>query len=97
MIPRESHERVSEAHKRGIGNYKACVACTINRDGLSIAKTSNVVRLSVKDLSKVFSESTEKDSLFISDSFVNYSKEELFEKKNTFEVCFKQGYPCKST
>lgn len=74
IMPRKPHERGGETHKRGISNEKVCVACAVNRNGLSIAKTSNVGRLSIKDLHKIFDGRIEKDSLFISDKHNAYAR-----------------------
>ncbi len=73
-MPRDAHKRGASDEKRGISQDKACVLCSVNLDGLSIGKLSNLGRPYVKDLEAVFDNRIEKGSILVTDSFRGYSK-----------------------
>ena len=53
-MPRDAHKRGASDEKRGISKEKACVLCSVNLDGLSIGKLSNLGRPYVGNLKAVF-------------------------------------------
>lgn len=89
-MPRESHHRGKQTHIRGLSHEKVCVPCAINRNGLSIAKVSNLGRVSSQNLHNVFDNrikgvSTKYlNNYLIWNNILNYSKETWTEKKNIF-------------
>ncbi|MBR6663423.1 MAG: IS1595 family transposase, partial [Alphaproteobacteria bacterium] len=90
VMPRESHHRGKQTHIRGLSHEKVCVPCAINRNGLSIAKVSNLGRVSSQNLHNVFDNrikgvSTKYlNNYLIWNNILNYSKETWPEKKNIF-------------
>ena len=51
---------------------KGCITCSINLNGLSIAKVSNLGKPKWTDIEKVFGSRIERDSVFVTDSFRGY-------------------------
>ncbi len=45
IMPRRAHKRGNATHIRGLSKEKVCVPCAVNRNGLSIAKASNLARV----------------------------------------------------
>lgn len=73
-MPRKAHKRGSSDKKRGLSHEKACVLCSVNLDGLSIGKISNLGRPCVFDLEAVFNQRIEKGAILVTDSFKGYAK-----------------------
>ena len=73
-MPRKAHKRGSSDKKPGISQEKACVLCSVNLDGLSIGKISNLGRPCVYDLETVFNQRIEKGAILVTDSFKGYAK-----------------------
>lgn len=73
-LPRPAHKRGTRATKRGLYREQVCVPCSVNLNGLSIAKVSNLGEPSLKDLTKVFGNKIAKDSVFVTDSLRPYQK-----------------------
>ena len=77
-MPRKSHRRGGEVHTRGLSQEKVCVPCAVNRNGLSIAKITNLGRMCAHDLYDVYDNRIEKGSTLITDKLNAY---ELFAGK----------------
>lgn len=73
-LPRPSHKRGTRATKRGISKEQVCVPCSVNLNGLSVARISNLGKPSLKDLQKVLNGKVAKDSIFVTDSLRPYQK-----------------------
>lgn len=76
VMPREAHHRGKQTHVRGLSHEKVCVPCAVNRNGLSIAKVSNLGKVSEKNLHNVFDERIIKNSILCTDglnSYVNFA------------------------
>ena len=71
-MPRESRKRGKSSHKRGLSHEKVCVPCAVNRNGLSIAKATNVGRVSSKDLHGLYDGRIESDSILVTDKMNSY-------------------------
>ena len=73
-LPRDAHRRGSSDEKRGISQEKACVLCSVNLNGLSIGKISNLGRPRIADLEAFFDNRIEGGSILVTDNFRVYSK-----------------------
>lgn len=72
-MPREARHSGKQVHVRGLSKEKVCVACGVTRDGLSIAKVSNLGRASNKeDLEKVFGSRILPNSVLCADGLGAY-------------------------
>lgn len=77
VMPRESHHRGKQTHIKGLSHEKVCVPCAVNRNGLSIAKISNLGKISSKNLHNVFDARITENSILCTDgmnSYVNFAK-----------------------
>ena len=83
IMPREAHKRGNDTHIRGISHEKVCVPCAVTQEGLSIAKPSNLGRVSTKNLSEVFSGHITINSVLCADAHHSYQK---FAKENRLEL-----------
>ena len=88
-LPRQSYKRGTKATKRGLSKEQVCVPCAVNRDGLSVAKISNLGKPSVLSLRKVFDGRMIEDSVLVTDK--NYSYSLLSELSNLNLVQIKGG------
>ncbi len=80
VMPRAPiNHNTSEAKKRGLSKDKVCVPCAVSRNGLSIAKISNLSRVKVAGLEGVFSGRIAPHSNIVTDSASAYKK---FSKNN---------------
>lgn len=66
-IPREAHKRGGEVHLRGLSREKVCVPCAVNRSGLSIAKVSNLGKVSTLAIHNVYDGRIAQDSIIVTD------------------------------
>lgn len=82
-MPRESHHRGKQTHIRGLSHEKVCVPCAINRNGLSIAKVSNLGRVSSLNLHNVFDNRIKEHSILCTDDMNSYVK---FAESNNIEL-----------
>lgn len=72
QMPRNPHKRGHSTHVRGLSHEKVCVPCAVNRSGLSIAKITNVGRVSSKDLQVLYDGRIESDSVHVTDKINSY-------------------------
>ena len=73
-IPREVHKRGHSVTTRGLSKEMVCVPCTVNHEGMSIGKISNLGKPNVNDLEEIINGRIEKGSVFVTDSLRSYSK-----------------------
>ncbi len=78
-LPRKAHKRGGSTHLRGLSHEKVCVPCAVNRNGLSIAKASNLGRVATKDLHMVYDNRIESGSTMVTDLMNSYKR---FTNKN---------------
>ena len=83
VMPRESHHRGKQTHVRGLSHEKVCVPCAVNRNGLSIAKISNLGKVSSKNLHNVFDSRIARNSILCTDGMNSYVH---FAQKNHIEL-----------
>lgn len=77
QMPRKAHKRGGETHIRGLSREKVCVSCAVNRNGLSIAKVSNLGKISAKNVHGVYDNRISNDSTVVTDkanAYVNFAK-----------------------
>ena len=74
VMPRRAHHRGKQTHVRGLSREKVCVPCAVNRNGLSIARISNLGRVSTKALNEIFNGKMEKGSTLCTDVMNSYRK-----------------------
>lgn len=87
-LPREVHKRGKETKKRGLSKEQVCVPCAVNRNGLSIAKASNLGRVSSKDIHSVFDGRIDEDSTLVTDKMNAYVK---FAEKSELDLVQLKG------
>lgn len=82
-MPRESHHRGKQTHVRGLSHEKVCVPCEVNRNSLSIAKITNLGRVSSDDLHRLYNGRIEEKSILCTDEMNSYIQ---FADKNNLEL-----------
>ena len=91
-LPREAHKRGGEVHLRGLSREKVCVPCAVNRSGLSIAKISNLGRVSTQAIHNVYDGRINKDSTIVTDKarayigFAETNELNLIQLKNGVKI-----------
>jgi len=88
-IPRKSHKRGGESHKRGLSKDKVNVPCAMNRRGLSIGMVSSLGKSSFDTITKVFDGKIKENSILCTDSEKSYSKLAIDNKRK--RVAIKSG------
>jgi len=86
VMPRKSYKRGingNKIKKRGLSKEQVCVPSAVNRDGLSIAKISNLGKPSILDLRNVLDKRIEEDSVLVTDK--NYSYK-IFSELNHLDL-----------
>ena len=73
-MPRKARRRGKSSRKRGLSTDKVCVPCAINRNGLSIAKMSNLGKVSSLALGKVLNDRIGENSVLCTDKEKSYNK-----------------------
>ena len=87
-LPREAHKRGGEVHLRGLSREKVCVPCAVNRNGLSIAKISNLGRVSTQAIHNIYDGKIAHNSTIVTDKasayirFTNANSLNLVQLKN---------------
>ena len=71
-MPREARRRGGEVHLRGLSHEKVCVPCAVNRSGLSIAKASNLGRISTQDIHNIYDGRIAQDLIIVTDKMNSY-------------------------
>lgn len=73
-MPRKPHKRGHQVKVKGISHEKVCVPCAVNRNGLSIAKATNLGRVSTKDLHTIYDNRIKEGSTVITDKLNSYKR-----------------------
>ncbi len=71
-MPRRAHKRGKQTHKRGLSREKVCVPCAVTRNGLSLAKITNLGRVSANALHKAFDNRIASNSVLCTDDMNSY-------------------------
>lgn len=72
VMPRAARKRGKLVKVRGLSKEQVCVPCAVNRTGLSIAKISNLGRVSTKNLHSVYDNRIEDNSTLVTDKMNSY-------------------------
>ena len=72
-MPRKAHKRGKQTHKRGLSREKVCVPCAVTRNGLSLAKITNLGRVSAKDIHHAFDKRIMPNSILCTDAISCYN------------------------
>ena len=64
----------STVHTRGISKEQACVSCAVNRNGLSIAKVTNLGRATTEDINKALGGRIKPETTIVTDKLASYRK-----------------------
>ena len=73
VMPRKAHKRGKQTHLRGLSHEQVCVPCAVNRNGLSIAKITNLGRVGAKDIHHAFDNRIEPNSILCTDAIACYN------------------------
>lgn len=73
-LNRKPHVRGVKASKRGISNEQVCVTCAVDRNKKSYGKISNLGRVTLNSLKKLFNGKIESESIICTDSNSTYRK-----------------------
>ena len=83
VMPREPHKRGKQTHIRGLSHEKVCVPCAVNRNGLSIAKITNLGKVGTKDIHNAFDGRISVNSILCTDDTSAYND---LAKTNSLEL-----------
>ena len=72
-MPRKAHKRGKQTHKRGLSREKVCVPCAVTRNGLSLAKITNLGRVSAKDIHHALDKRIMPNSILCTDAISCYN------------------------
>jgi transposase-like protein len=87
-MPRKAHKRGHSTHLRGLSHEKVCVPCAVNRNGLSIAKATNLGRVATRNLHSLYGNRIEKGSVMVTDRMNSYRR---FANQNDIELVQLKG------
>lgn len=88
-MPRKAHKRGKQTHLRGLSHEKVCVPCAVNRNGLSIAKITNLGRVGAKDIHHAFDNRIVPNSILCTDAIACYN--DLAKTENLELIQLKTG------
>ena len=74
VMPRKAHKRGKQVHLRGLSREQVCVPCSVNGNGLSVARISNLGKVGTKDLEFAFRNQNTEDSVVCCDGATAYKK-----------------------
>ena len=83
VMPRKAHKRGKQTHLRGLSHEKVCVPCAVNRNGLSIAKITNLGKVGTKDIHNAFDNRISANSILCTDDTRAYND---FANTNSLEL-----------
>ena len=72
-MPRKAHKRGSDIHTRGISHEQVCVPSAVNRNGLSIAKITNLGRVDKNAIEGLFKGRFNEGSIVCTDAHKAYA------------------------
>ena len=87
-MPRKAHKRGHMTHIRGLSKEKVCVPCAVNRNGLSIARATNLGRVATKDLHDLYDHRIAENSTLVTDIMNSYTR---FANKNGLDLIQLKG------
>ena len=73
-MQRKAHKRGKQVHLRGLSREQVCVPCSVNGNGLSVARISNLGKVGTKDLEFAFRNQITEDSVVCCDGATAYKK-----------------------
>ena len=76
-------KRGNQTHVRGLSHEKVCVPCAVNRNGLSIAKITNLGKVGSKDIHNAFDNRISANSILCTDDTRAYND---FANTNSLEL-----------
>ena len=82
-MPRKAHKRGKQTHLRGLSHEKVCVPCAVNRNGLSIAKITNLGKVGSKCIHNAFDNRISANSILCTDDTRAYND---FANTNSLEL-----------
>lgn len=88
VMPRKPRKRGGSTNTRGLSREKICIPCAVNRNGLSIAKATNLGRVATKDLHSVYDSKIKIGSILVTDLMNSYRR---FANKNTLKLVQLKG------
>ena len=83
VMPRKAHKRGKQTHLRGLSHEKVCVPCAVNRNGLSIAKITNLEKVGSKNIHNAFDNRISANSILCTDDTRAYND---FANTNSLEL-----------
>lgn len=78
-LPRKAHKRGNDTHTRGLSREQVCVPCAVNKEGLSIARATNLGRANKVVISNLYTGHIKAGSVLCTDSSNAYA---LFAKQS---------------
>ena len=88
VMPRRAHKRGSVTRLRGLSSEKVCVPCAVNRNGLSVARATNLGRVATKDLHLAYDGKIKNGSVVVTDLMNSYRR---FANSNGLELVQLKG------
>ncbi|MBR1440899.1 MAG: IS1595 family transposase [Lachnospiraceae bacterium] len=88
VMPRRAHKRGKSVRVRGLSREQVCVPCAVNRNGLSLAKASNVGRVATRNLHAVYDSRFSSDCVLVTDKMNAYTR---FANKNGISLIQLKG------
>lgn len=73
-MPRKAHKRGNDTHTRGLSHEQVCVPCAVNKEGLSIARATNLGRASKVAITNLYAGRIKPESVFCTDCSNAYSQ-----------------------
>lgn len=89
ILTRLPHKRGGSNHVRGISDELVCVPCSVNLNGLSIGKITNLGRPTTDELSGFIKGRIEEGSFFVTDSLNSY--DQIAEDNNLTHIKIESG------
>ena len=72
-MPHKAHKHGKQTYKKGLSREKVCVPCAVTRNGLSLAKVTNLGRVSANTLHKAFDNRIVSNSELCTDAISCYN------------------------
>ena len=88
-LVRLPHKRGGSNHVRGISDEIVCTSCSVNLDGLSIGRITNLGRPTIDELSGFINGRIEEGSFFVTDSLNSYDS--IAEDNNLTHIKIESG------
>lgn len=85
-MPRNAKKRGTASKRRGLSREQVCAPCAVNRNGLSIAKISNLGIAGIQDLRFVLGGRIQKESILCTDKAHSYKIFSSIEELNLVQM-----------